>query len=217
LPLIPPDELKQLSTFLNSAYKRRGFADSFFHIKHAWDGLLHDAQQVRWEDDFAAETLTDEGLQQLGQLIDEHFFGGGLHKKLNSCKRGTVQYKAVQTNKWDNDWIAFFHIDNVLYINKSKWKRPIGPDQAMSCEGVLCTTRLQVLCHTVAHELVHAIIFNVFPRIDKRSPGYLPCSRHGPIFHYMNKHLFGHTSDSYEYVSHRVFSLHSSPQRSTAA
>ncbi len=66
---------------------------------------------------------------------------------------------------------------------------------------MLCTSRLQVLCHTLAHELVHAIIFVVFPKIDRRSPAYLPCKRHGPIFHYMNKHLFGHTSDSYEYVT----------------
>lgn len=204
LALIPPEELQQIDRFLSRVYQRRGWSSSSYHFKRTWDALLLAAREAGWEEDFAADGLTDEGLQQLARLIDAHFFGGQLHAKMDACKRGGVRYRVVQTGEWGNDWIAFFHVDNVLYINRAKWRRPISRDRAMSCEGVLCTSRLQVLCHTVAHELVHAVVFNVFPRIDRRSPAYLPCQRHGPIFQYMNKHLFGHTSDSYKYVKHRV-------------
>jgi hypothetical protein len=49
--------------------------------------------------------------------------------------------------------------------------------------------------HTLAHEMVHALVCHYFPAIDQRSPAYLADERHGPIFKYLNKHLFGHTSD----------------------
>jgi hypothetical protein len=302
--LIPQPELQQLDALLSRVYERRGFGSSSSHLRLAWDALLLAARDAGWAEDLSADELADEGLQQLGQLVDAHFFGGRLHARLGACRRGGLRYRVAQTSEWGDDWIAFFHVDNVLYINRrvrpprptprphasaqpqgaslvhglqlcrragaedracarrpgrgsystrparaagrgltlaaasgcfyaqrrsggggsrrstgpspaaplppplrSKWRRPIGPGRAMSCEGVLCTSRLQVLCHTLAHELVHAIIFNVFPRIDRRSPAYLPCDRHGPIFHYMNKRLFGHTSDSYTYVSHRVGAL----------
>jgi hypothetical protein len=116
--LIPRHELQQLDTFLARVAERRGFACSTFHLKQGWDALLEAARQAGWADDFSADDLTDEGLQQLGRMIDEHFFAGRLHAKLGTCKRGCIKYRAVQTNKWDNDWIAFFHTDNVLYFNR---------------------------------------------------------------------------------------------------
>lgn len=59
---------------------------------------------------------------------------------------------------------------------------------------------LQVLAHTIAHEMVHALVYNLFPTIDASSEAYLPDERHGPIFKLLNKHLFGHTIDSFRQV-----------------
>jgi hypothetical protein len=65
---------------------------------------------------------------------------------------------------------------------------------------VVCTSRLQMLMHTLAHELVHAVVFHLFPDIDRSSTAYTVNSRHGPIFHLLNKQLFGHSSDALEHV-----------------
>lgn len=59
---------------------------------------------------------------------------------------------------------------------------------------------LQVLVHTLAHEMVHALVFNLFPDIDAASTAYLPDERHGPIFKLLNKRLFGHSIDSLRQV-----------------
>lgn len=61
-------------------------------------------------------------------------------------------------------------------------------------------TRVQVLIHTVAHEMVHALVFHHFPEMDAASEAYLPDERHGPIFKLLNKRLFGHTIDSFRQV-----------------
>ncbi len=74
----------------------------------------------------------------------------------------------------------------------------------MNCEGVVCTCRLEVLMHTLAHEMVHAIVFHAFPRIDKHSKAYLAKGRHGPIFGLLNKQLFGHTSNALSYIKGRA-------------
>jgi hypothetical protein len=54
--------------------------------------------------------------------------------------------------------------------------------------------------HTVAHELVHCLVYHRFPAMDASSEAYLPDERHGPIFKLLNKQLFGHTVDSFSSV-----------------
>lgn len=83
---------------------------------------------------------------------------------------------------------------------RRKWSQDVSEVQPMSCEGTTCSTRLQLLMHTVAHEMVHAVVLNYWPDIDQGSPAYLPVQRHGPIFKLLNKRLFGHASDSYHHV-----------------
>lgn len=54
----------------------------------------------------------------------------------------------------------------------------------------------QVLARTIAHELVHALVYHRFPAMDATSEAYLPDERHGPIFKLLNRQLFGHSIDS---------------------
>ena len=50
--------------------------------------------------------------------------------------------------------ISYFDVGNVVHLLKSKWSQDVHDGKPMSCEGVLCTSRLQVLAHTIAHEMV---------------------------------------------------------------
>jgi hypothetical protein len=53
----------------------------------------------------------------------------------------------------------------------------------------------------LVHTLVHALVYNLWPRMDASSPAYLANQRHGPIFQLLNKQLYGHTSDALHFVS----------------
>lgn len=98
-------------------------------------------------------------------------------------------------------WLAYFDTqDNVIYINCWRWAKAVSAAAPLNCEGVVCVNRLQLLMHTLAHELVHAVVFHLFPEIDSSSPAYTVNSRHGPIFHLLNKQLFGHSSDALQHV-----------------
>jgi hypothetical protein len=115
------------------------------------------------------------------------------------ARPGALRCRVVQS--WDAAWLAYFDTqDNAIYVNCWRWAREVSSDAPINCEGVVCTSRLQMLMHTLAHELVHAVVFHLFPDIDCSSPAYTINSRHGPIFHLLNKQLFGHSSDALECV-----------------
>jgi hypothetical protein len=112
---------------------------------------------------------------------------------------GELRCRVVQS--WDAAWLAYFDTqDNTIYINCWRWAKDVSPDALVNCEGVVCTSRLQMLMHTLAHELVHAVVYHLFPEMDRSSPAYTINNRHGPIFHLLNKQLFGHSSDALEKV-----------------
>jgi hypothetical protein len=113
----------------------------------------------------------------------------------NAVVGGSVlQYDVVDVRGPEGDWLALFDAsDNTIYFNRWRWAKDISEQNPLNCEGAICTSRLQLLLHTLAHELVHAMVFNVFPEMDKGSPAYLADDRHGPIFHFLNRQLFGHT------------------------
>ncbi len=96
--------------------------------------------------------------------------------------------------------ISCFHDDNTIHLLRGKWAQQVSEGSPVVCEGALCTSRLQILAHTVAHEMVHALVFHFMPEVDKASEAYLPDERHGPIFKLINKRVFGHASDSYHHV-----------------
>ena len=50
--------------------------------------------------------------------------------------------------------ISYFDVGNVIHLLRHKWCQDVHEGRPMSCEGTLCTSRLQVLAHTIAHEMV---------------------------------------------------------------
>lgn len=113
--------------------------------------------------------------------------------------KSKLRCRVVQ--RYDAPWLAYFDtLDNAIYINCWRWAKAVSADAPINCEGVVCVSRLQLLMHTLAHEMVHAVVFHLFPEMDSSSPAYIINNRHGPIFQLLNKQLFGHSSDALENV-----------------
>lgn len=93
-------------------------------------------------------------------------------------------------------WIAYFDESGAVMVNRPRWDKDVSRAAPLNCEGVVCTSRLAVLAHTLAHEIVHAIVFYAFPDIDAGSAAYTANDRHGPVFALLNRQLFGHTSNA---------------------
>lgn len=200
IKLIPLEELKVINTFLREVYDRRDFTTSNFSMKQAWEhviSLMQTAEGGCWHDRLEAHSISCAMLEQVGRAIDRFFFGNELHRKFRRLCGKDLGYKVIDYCSYDKSWIAFFSDDNVIHYNTSKWSKCIDPGNPIECEGIVCTSRLEVLVHTIGHELVHALLFHLFPKIDKASAAYHANQRHGPVFQLLNKKLFGHSVDSY--------------------
>jgi hypothetical protein len=119
----------------------------------------------------------------------------------SNAARQRSSCKVVQPGSPHESWLCYFDVRNIIYVNAWRWnKHQVTAQNPVNCEGVVCTSRLQMLLHTLAHELVHAIVFHLFPEMDRGSPAYLENDRHGPVFQLLNKQLYGHSSDALERV-----------------
>lgn len=158
------------------------------------------------------ESLAATGTTVVGSCADSHSSStvrsrtdGSLSPAaataVNAIPQPAQQLRCRVVQSWDAAWLAYFDTDdNIIYINCWRWAKDVSPDAPVNCEGVVCLNRLQMLMHTLAHELVHAVVFHLFPDIDRCCPAYTVNNRHGPIFHLLNKQLFGHSSDALENV-----------------
>lgn len=119
----------------------------------------------------------------------------------SDVKKQRIGCRVVQPGSPHETWLCYFDVSNVIYVNAWRWnKHQVTAQNPVNCEGVVCSSRLQMLLHTLAHELVHAIVFHVFPEMDRSSAAYLENDRHGPVFQLLNKQLYGHSSDALERV-----------------
>jgi hypothetical protein len=208
IPLIPRAELQAIKSFLATATKARGWPlsssqphESSRMMEAAWKRAEEEARDQgggSWVDMFTPHDLQPAPLLLLAKTIDRVFLGGQMNEGGPLCHlRIVVEGGESGTT---SDWISHFDENNVVHLMRPKWIQEVSEEQPMICEGVICTNRLQLLLRTVAHEMVHALVFNCWREIDRASPAYLPDERHGPIFKLLNLRLFGHTSDSYRYV-----------------
>lgn len=198
-PRIPKRELALINGLLYKIYVQRRFQGTSRAFKRQWCRAISMMRRGGLPSQFTDTHLTPGNILLVVQVVDTMFLGGVLHQ---ACVlRGKPLTTAVvERSVHGDDWVAYFNDHNGVCVSRRKWDRQINPDYPMSCEGVVCQSKLEALAHTIAHELVHGLVLNVFPKIDKASKAYLPDHRHGPIFHYLNKRLFGHTSDSFHYI-----------------
>jgi hypothetical protein len=201
--LIPEDELLRVRKIVRKVYKVRNWKGSQRDLEKAWLNVTSAAKDEMggsWSDHFSPDDLDQNRLEKLCNLIDNIFLGGLLGKGLQKRSVKGIRFSVDDDSQGPDDWISYFGEDSIIHLLRHKWSQSVSESGPMLCEGLLCTTRLQLLMHTLAHEMVHALVFHVLPDIDKASPAYLPDERHGPIFKLLNKRLFGHPSDSYKKV-----------------
>ena len=79
-------------------------------------------------------------------------------------------------------------------IDSAPWPsiaRPVRSD------GVLCSTRLDWMAHTLGHEMLHVALWTLCARGEQWRPGVWADEGHGPTFQRLNWHLFGHTDHEF--------------------
>lgn len=202
IKLIPEKDITRVKELLKMIDKVRGWGATGERFEAVWrlvSELAKQPQHGNWTEQFKPEDLSDDNVAQLASLIEQHFLGGVISAHLEMKGKPAVQFRVLDSSPdGENTWISLFgKHNNIIYLLRPKWCQRVSEDNPYSSEGVLCTSRLQVLMHTLAHEMVHAAVFHMFPDIDRASPAYLADDCHGPIFLLMNKRMFGHGSESY--------------------
>jgi hypothetical protein len=226
---IPQPELRRVQALVRRVHRWRGWSGGPYALTLAWQqveaaALAPDGSGGGWSAQFGGAQLTPAACDTLLRVLDAHFFGGRLLRKLDTAHQQRQQQQQLErgsnsegagsapppaspsspggitcqvVQSYDARWLAYFNTaDNAVYINCWRWAKEVTPAQPWNFEGAVCRSRLQLLLHTLAHELVHAAVYHLLPDIDAASAAYTSNERHGPIFALLNKQLFGHTSDA---------------------
>lgn len=63
---------------------------------------------------------------------------------------------------------------------------PAATTPAVQSDGVYCFSRLEWLCHTLGHEMIHCIVHNACPQ-SRDMLAYAYDNGHGPVFRRLNR------------------------------
>lgn len=204
--------LEALDPVVCTVHSLRGWRASPLQASLAWSHVEQEAREAGWADHFQPECMSDKALEALGRLIEASFLGCCLHdlpaalpsaapfgRSQHGAQPAALRYKVEehgQSLAGHDGWLTCYH-DRCIHVLRHKWVQPVSPATPASCEGCVCTSRLQLLLHSLGHELVHALVDVALPPWLQDSPAYLARAGHGPIFKLLNKQLFGHSSESY--------------------
>ena len=72
-----------------------------------------------------------------------------------------------------------------------------GLARPVRSDGVLCSTRLDWMAHTLGHEMLHVALWTLCARGEQWRPGVWADEGHGPTFQRLNWHLIGHTDHEF--------------------
>ncbi|GIL44208.1 hypothetical protein Vafri_1739 [Volvox africanus] len=67
----------------------------------------------------------------------------------------------------------------------------------MRLDGVVCTSRLSWLAHTLGHEMLHALLFNMCEDFAREAPRNMSLEGHGHNFLMLNWYVLGHRGYTY--------------------
>jgi len=149
--LIPAHELRQVRALLRTVHARRGWATELAHQDAAWAAVLAAARTQEgggWPDDLAAAQLLPARLAALSMAIDRLLLGGQLQQWLLDRGAAPLGFAVVQEAPGPDDWISYFdERANRVVLRQQRWEPAalaVTEERPMSCEGVLCTSNLQV-------------------------------------------------------------------------
>eukprot|EP00198_Chlamydomonas_reinhardtii_P012790 XP_001702127.1 predicted protein [Chlamydomonas reinhardtii] len=203
--LIPDVEMLSLQSLLRRIQKARGwqFRDDAARDQ-AWARVLATAQSAAggaWPLDFTPNDVTPEQLQALCDAVEAEFLGGLLAEQVRRAGRPRIRVVLGVDPRDPYSWLSGLHEDNTIFVNSNRWREEVSQDNPLVFEGALCRSKLEALAHTLGHELTHAVVLNFFPAMDASSPAYTPDDKHGPVFMWLNRRLFGHVG----HASKRLF------------
>ncbi|GLI70145.1 hypothetical protein VaNZ11_014955 [Volvox africanus] len=67
----------------------------------------------------------------------------------------------------------------------------------MRLDGVVCTSRLSWLAHTLGHEMLHVLLFNMCEEFAREAPRNMSLEGHGHNFLMLNWYVLGHRGYTY--------------------
>lgn len=198
LPLIPKAERILIKRFLATAFTARGWTNEKLPLDDAWSQTMELAAGLgSWSSNFELSQLTDQNVLDLVLLLECKLLGGCLVKHMLAKGSKPISCQMMPDSGHES-WICVTSIESCIRVNVQKWSREVSTTNWVDFEGAHCSSRLEVLCHTLAHELVHVVVLNYWPEMDACCPAYVADSRHGPIFRMLNNRLFGHSTTAYK-------------------
>lgn len=152
LPLIPKAELRRITALLQHIYTSRGWANNdVVACDAAWQRVLQLARSAEggaWSNTFDTGYMTPSKLSGLAEIIDREMLGGLLQAWLRSAGKQAVVFAVVDRAVGGDDWISYFNeVHNTVVFLLPKWsleQLDVAEDRPISCEGLLCTSRLEV-------------------------------------------------------------------------
>ncbi|KAG2435443.1 hypothetical protein HYH02_011943 [Chlamydomonas schloesseri] len=205
--LIPDEEFAPLKALLRRIQTARGwqFSDDAAR-EQAWARVLATAQSAAggaWPLNFTPAGVTPAQLQALCDAVEAEFLGGLLAEQVRQAGRPRIRVVLGMDPRDRYSWLSGLHADNTIYVNSERWAEEVSEANPLVFEGAVCRSKLEALAHTLGHELTHAVVLNFFPAMDAASPAYTPDDKHGPVFMWLNRRLFGHVG----HASRRLFNI----------
>eukprot|EP00967_Tisochrysis_lutea_P145380 scaffold272936_cov19-Tisochrysis_lutea.AAC.1 len=81
-------------------------------------------------------------------VIDSVFLAGALQQRLLAAGKPPVEFRVVEEAPGPDDWISYFDEQhNQVVLRKHRWGPAcldVSDERPMSCEGMICTSNLQV-------------------------------------------------------------------------
>lgn len=164
---------------------------SFGTLWRKAERLAKTTKYGKWTSDFDVEWVTADRLEKLARLIDEVFCSSSLLDYIVG-RTSVFAFEAAETIQ-NADMASMVtcssrqgNVHNVkIVFNRSVYRR-MGRN--VQTGGLVVLSRLQWTLHTLAHELVHAMLYAACPGIRQD---------HGPVFTKYNENMFGHRGHMY--------------------
>lgn len=165
-----------------------------FQFPSAWKRALRlTKQRTGLTSNFDAHMLTVQHLNAIMNVLDEVFMRGTLVKNLTRLGKKPYFEISEQPCEYYPCALMVTHCNNRMILYRLMFLSA----HAAILDGVKLYSRLEQLVHTIAHELVHCIVFTACPS------GYEEAMHnhngHGLPFRQLNHRIFGHSPNAYQY------------------
>eukprot|EP00878_Enallax_costatus_P038292 GHUV01043485.1.p1 GENE.GHUV01043485.1~~GHUV01043485.1.p1 ORF type:complete len:220 (+),score=34.49 GHUV01043485.1:67-726(+) len=200
IPSLTDDSSKEFCTRM--AFKLTPSYSSKLQARVKWLQVIETAKQDGWQPNFDPADLTASNIQRLAERIDKAFLHGSFKQVCRPRylvkEELTGEVQGLSETAACNAVAGFEQDSNTLIVFRKGWQREPSFEKPVQSDGVYCFSRLEWLCHTLGHEMIHCIVHNACPQ-SRDYLAYAHDNGHGPIFRRLNRHIFGHSATIYKH------------------